>query len=104
MFNNTLLEPLTTPGKLLLLAQYGSTARGDDERPQQRLADLFCANFDDPALLTEAFHEAAEARRTIRRVFGSTALPVARGTLGVAGAQLRQRLGRPAGHPGMGEA
>lgn len=26
-FNNTFLEPLTTPGKLLLISQYGSTAR-----------------------------------------------------------------------------
>ena len=32
-FNNTLLEPLTNPGKMLLLAAFGSTARGRQRQP-----------------------------------------------------------------------
>jgi hypothetical protein len=40
-FNNTLLRPLTKPGQLLLMAQYGSTALAGDDSPQQALADRF---------------------------------------------------------------
>jgi 2-polyprenyl-6-methoxyphenol hydroxylase-like FAD-dependent oxidoreductase len=100
LFNTTLLEPLTTAGKLLLLAQYGSTARAGSRTPQQALADLFCDNFDDPKLLTEAFHDQAKAKAVLRKQFGSWLGPVLRGALGVGRAQLRQALGRPAGHPG----
>ncbi len=100
MFNNTLLEPLTTPGKLLLLAQYGSTARPGETSGRQRLADAFCDNFNDPALLTEAFHDGSKARRAIKEACGSTVWPVLRGALEVGRAQVRQKLGRPPAHPG----
>lgn len=100
-FNNTFLEPLTTPGKLLLISQYGSTARPGDESPQQRLADAVVENFNDPALLTDAFHDAGRARGVIREIFGRDLLPIARGALGVGRGQLRQALGRPPGHPGV---
>ena len=61
-FNNALLEPMTTPGKMLLMAQYGSTARPGDDSPQQRLADAVVANFNDPALVTDAFFDGKRAR------------------------------------------
>jgi hypothetical protein len=32
--------------------------------------------------------------------FGSSLTPILRGGLGIARGQLRQRMGRPAGHPG----
>lgn len=99
-FNNTLLEPITTPGKMLLLAQYGSTGRSDDDSGQQRIANAFFNNFDDPAQLTEAFHDRRAAKGVIREAFGSVAWPIARGALGVARGQLRQLVGRAPGHPG----
>lgn len=99
-FNNTFLEPLTPAGKMLLLSQYGSTARPDDDSPQQRLANAVCDNFDDPAVLTDAFHDTAAARKVLRSIFGSGVLPIARGALGVGRGQLRQALGRDPQHPG----
>lgn len=58
-------------------------------------------NFNDPALLTDAFHDAGRARGVIREIFGRDLLPIARGALGVGRGQLRQALGRPPGHPGV---
>jgi hypothetical protein len=99
-FNNTLLEPLTTPGKLLLVSQYGSDARPGNDTPQQRIADMFIDNFNDAILMTDAFHDGKRAREVLREAFGSTRKPLVEGAARVARAQLRQRLGRPAGHPG----
>jgi 2-polyprenyl-6-methoxyphenol hydroxylase-like FAD-dependent oxidoreductase len=99
-FNNTLLEPLTPAGRLILVSQYGSDARPGNDSPQQKLADLFIENFDDPRLLTDAFHDRQKAREVLRETFGSTRTPLLRGGLGIARGQLRQRLGRPARHPG----
>jgi hypothetical protein len=99
-FNNTLLEPLTPAGRLLLVSQYGSDAKPDNDSPQQKIADMFIENFNDPVLLTEAFHDSGRARGVIREAFGSTLPPLLKGGLGIARGQLRQRAGRPAGHPG----
>jgi len=99
-FNNTLLEPLTSAGRLLLVSQYGSDARPGNESPQQKIADMFIENFNDPILLTDAFHDSGRARQVIRETFGSTLPPLASGGVGIARAQLRQRMGRTAGHPG----
>lgn len=103
-FNNTLLEPLTTPGKLLLIAQFGSTAQPGDDSPAQRIANRFCDNFDDPAVLTPAFHEARLAKAVIREEFGSALPAVLKGAGRVGRGQIRQKRGRPAGHPGMPSA
>lgn len=100
LLNNTLLEPLTPAARLLLIAQYGSTGRPDDDSPQQRLADAFCENFNDPILLTEAFHDRARAKQVIREAFGSTSFPLLKGALGVAGGQMRQKIGLAPRHPG----
>ncbi len=97
MFNNTLLEPLTKPGQLLLISQYGSTAKPDDTSPQQTVANMFCNNFDDPKLMTEAFHDQDKAKGVIKEVFGSTTGPLMRGRMAIGGGQIRQKLGRPAG-------
>jgi 2-polyprenyl-6-methoxyphenol hydroxylase-like FAD-dependent oxidoreductase len=99
-FNNTLLEPLTPAGRDILVAQYGSDARSGNDSPQQRLADRFFENFNDPKILTEALHDRAQARAVIKEHFGSSTTPILRGGLGIARGQLRQRFGRPAGHPG----
>jgi hypothetical protein len=99
-FNNTLLEPLTPAGRDLLIAQYGSDAKPGNDSPQQKIADLFFENFNDPKILTEAFHDRAKARAVIKDHFGSSLTPILRGGLGIARGQFRQRMGRPAGHPG----
>jgi len=99
-FNDTLLERLTPAGRTLLVSQYGSDGKPGNDSPQQRIADLFIENFNDPALITEAFHDKEKARETVRGAFGSSRLPFLKGALGIARGQLRQKLGRPAGHPG----
>jgi len=99
-FNNILLEPITAPGKMLLMAQYGSDGRARGSTGQQRIADALIENFNDANSLTPAFLDAATARAVIKQKTGmSWPLAVARGALGVAKGQLRQKLGREPGHP-----
>ena len=100
IFNNTLLEPITKAGRLLLIAQYGSTAKPNDSSPQQKIANRFIDNFNDPIDLTPAFHDSSKAKAAIREAFGSTFGPLLSGRLRIGRAQLRQKLGRPPGHPG----
>lgn len=99
LFNKTLLEPLTDPGKLLLTAQYGSTGRTNGRDPRERLADRFCDNFNDPKTLTGAFHDDDEARDVIREIFGSTFWPLMKGRFGIGYNQIRQKLGFSPRHP-----
>ena len=100
IFNNTLLEPITKAGQLILIAQYGSTAKPGEKGPQQKIANRFIDNFNDPHDLTPAFHDAGKAKAVIREAFGSTLGPLMAGRLAIGRAQLRQRLGKPPGHPG----
>ncbi|MBV9609426.1 MAG: NAD(P)-binding protein [Acidobacteria bacterium] len=100
-FNNTLLEPLTAPGKELLIAQYGATGEAHDRSGRQKIANAFIENFNDPILLTESFHDMAKARSTIERLTGRSWMwSAALGRFGIAKAQLRQRMGFESGHPG----
>jgi hypothetical protein len=100
IFNNLLLEPITNAGKQLLIAQYGSDGRARGSTGQQRIADAFIENFNDANGLTGAFLDAGKARAVIKEKTGTSwPLAVARGALGVAKAQLRQKLGREPGHP-----
>jgi hypothetical protein len=87
-------------GKRLLMAQYGSTGRPDDESPQQQLADNFIENFNNPILLTDAFLDDLKAKKVIHNIFGSSSLPFVKGAFGVAKGQLRQKIGMAARHPG----
>jgi hypothetical protein len=99
-FNNLLLEPITTAGKQLLMAQYGSDGRARGSTGQQRIADAFIENFNDANGLTPAFLDAGKAHAVIKEKTGkSWPLAVARGAIGVARGQLRQKLGRAPGHP-----
>ena len=101
-FNNILLEPITNAGKMLLIAQYGSDGRARGSTGQQRLADAFIENFNDANGLTPAFLDGDKARAAIREKTGmSWPVAVARGALGVAKGQLRQKLGRKPGHPAV---
>jgi hypothetical protein len=100
-FNNALLEPITNPGKELLIAQYGSTGSTVDEPGPQRIANLFVENFDDPASFSEAFFDMKTARAAIEKATGQPAWRSAlRGRLAIAKGQIRQKLGKPPGHPG----
>ena len=99
-FNNILLEPITTAGKQMLIAQYGSDGRARGSSGQQRIADAFIENFNDANVLTGAFLDANKAHAVISEKTGkSWPLAVARGAVGVAKGQLRQKLGRDPGHP-----
>ena len=99
-FNNILLEPITNPGKMMLMAQYGSDGRARGSTGQQRIADAFIENFNDANGLTPAFLDAGKARAVIGEKTGMAwPLAVARGAFGVAKGQLRQKLGRDPGHP-----
>ncbi|HWX14902.1 MAG TPA: hypothetical protein VNY06_08700, partial [Methylocella sp.] len=99
-FNNILLEPITNAGKMLLITQYGSDGNSRGSTGQQRIADAFIENFNDANVLTSAFLEIHKAQAVIREKTGlSWPIAVARGALGVAKGQLRQKLGREPGHP-----
>jgi 2-polyprenyl-6-methoxyphenol hydroxylase-like FAD-dependent oxidoreductase len=69
-FNNLFLEPITAPAKEILIAQYGSNGRPDNDSGRQRLADAFFANFSDPRLYTRAFLEMRAARALIEEQTG----------------------------------
>src|SRR5581483_1867567 len=87
-FNNTLLEPLTDPGKELLIAQYGSSGRKNDNSGRQAIADAFIENFNDPMLMTDAFHDMQQARALIRKLTGHSWIWSAlRGRAAIAGGQ-----------------
>ena len=88
-FSNLLLEPLTAPAKELLIAQYGSDGRADNRSAQQRIADAFFENFNDPRTLTPAFTD----MRRAREVIGTWRWSGVRGRARIARDQVRQRLG-----------
>ena len=69
-FNNLFLEPITAPAKELLIAQCGSDGRADNDSAQQRIADAFFANFNDPRLHTRAFLDMRESRDLITKLSG----------------------------------
>jgi hypothetical protein len=99
-FNNILLEPITTAGKMLLIAQYGSDGRVRGASGQQRIADAFIENFNDANVLTPAFLDTQKARGDIHERTGlSWPFALARGAIGVAKGQLRQKLGGEPDHP-----
>jgi len=99
-FNNILLEPITNAGKMILIAQYGSDGRERGSTGQQRIADAFIENFNDANVLTSAFLDIHRAQAAIREKTGTSwPMAVARGAIGVAKGQLRQKLGRGPGHP-----
>jgi len=86
-----------------MIAQYGSDGRARGSTGRQRIADAFIENFNDANGLTGAFLDAGKARAVIKEKTGkSWPLAVARGAMGVAKAQLKQKLGRDPGHPAVG--
>ena len=100
-FNNMLLEPLSTAGKLVLMAQYGSDGRGDNRGASQLLANCFAENFDNPTLYTDCFLQTGKAKALIEQMSGKawwrTVLPAA---ARVALGQLRQTMGmKRSSHP-----
>jgi 2-polyprenyl-6-methoxyphenol hydroxylase-like FAD-dependent oxidoreductase len=97
-FNNVFLEPMSAAGKLLLIAQYGSTGIGDT--PTQRIADAVVENFADPRLHTSAFLSTPAARALIAdRAGGGWSKALLGGALRVGRGQLRRVLGLPSAHP-----
>ena len=64
-FSNLLLEPITAPGRELLIAQYGSDGRADNDSGRQKIANAFVENFNDPRLLTAVFNDMPAARGVV---------------------------------------
>jgi hypothetical protein len=94
-FSNLLLEPITAPGKELLIAQYGSDARIENQSPQQRIANAFVENFNDPRLLTPAFTDMAIARNVIAsHAEGRWLWNGVRGRASIARDQIKAKLRR----------
>ncbi|MDP2313133.1 MAG: styrene monooxygenase/indole monooxygenase family protein [Pseudomonadota bacterium] len=97
-FNNLFLEPLPDAGKQVLVAQYGSNGVRTDA--PQKIADAFCANFEDPARCTDIIDDTGKARAFIGEHTGSHwLLGVLRGAMGVGREQIRQQLGGQPRHP-----
>lgn len=93
-FSNLLLEPLTAPAKELLIAQYGSDGRAENDSGRQKIANAFMHNFNDPRTLTGAFTDMRTSRAVIANATGSHWLRSAvRGRAAIARDQLRQKLG-----------
>ena len=88
-FNNSLLEPLTPAGRLMLISQHGSTGEGNS--PKQRLANAIVENFADPRQLTDAFVDRRVAQRRIAELTGhSWRRELIGGALRVGQGQLRR--------------
>jgi len=99
-FNNLLLEPLPTAGRDLLIAQYGSDGRFDNTSGEQRLANAFVENFNDPTLLTPLLQDSHQMHQFISRETGRSWMrALAGGGLGIAREELRQLRGHEPRHP-----
>lgn len=93
-FSNLFLEPITPAAKELLIAQYGSDGRAENQTGRQKIANAFIENFNDPRLLTQAFLDERRARELITSTTGRSWMWSAiRGRAAVARDQVRQRLG-----------
>ena len=82
-------------------AQPGDAGAPDDDSPQQKIADAFIENFDDPATLTPAFLDMAKARDFIASVnHGKWRGIGMSGKLAIAKGQIKQLLlKKDPGHP-----
>jgi 2-polyprenyl-6-methoxyphenol hydroxylase-like FAD-dependent oxidoreductase len=96
-FSSLLLEPITAPGRELLIAQYGSDGRANNDSGQQKIANAFVENFNDPRLLTAAFSDMSAARAVVGANTGGRWLwNGMRGRARIARNQVRVRFTPPA--------
>ncbi len=100
-FNNLLLEEITPAAKEMLIAQYGSDGRLGNDSPDQRIADMFINNLDDPTRITDCLIAPAKAKQAIAETYGASAAMVGvKGRLRIAKGQIRQLVGLPrSSHP-----
>jgi hypothetical protein len=69
-FNNMFLGPMPKGAQEILIAQNGSDGLADNDSPQQRMANAFFSNFNDPRELTDAFLDVRRARQFIAETTG----------------------------------
>ena len=69
-FNNAFLGAMPKSAQELLIAQNGSDGLADNDSPQQRIANAFFSNFNDPRELTDAFLDVRRARAFIEETTG----------------------------------
>jgi 2-polyprenyl-6-methoxyphenol hydroxylase-like FAD-dependent oxidoreductase len=92
-FSAILLEEITTPAKELLIAQYGSDGRAENTSTQQRIANAFVENFNDPRRMTPAFTDMTAARLVVGHQSGGSWLwPGIRGRAAIAKNQVRVKF------------
>lgn len=97
---NLFLGEMTAAGKDFMIASYGSTGRPDDNSPQQRVADAFANNFDDPAVMTHALYDSREAHQLIAHYSQQHwLLAKLKGVSRIGKGQLARALGRDPRHP-----
>ncbi|MBN1204856.1 MAG: oxidoreductase [Myxococcaceae bacterium] len=103
-YTNMVLAGPTPAGREYLFAQYGSDARFDNTSGQQRLADAFVENLNDPALLTPILQDRRKTHEFIEKTTGRSWIrSVAAGAMGVAWEEFRQWRGLEPRHPLVAE-
>ena len=100
-FNNLFLESITPAARRILIAQYGSDALKGNQSSQQKIANIFCNNFDDPNLLTKALIDDSISKSFIDEVTGGRSGSIDLGNkFRIAKGQVRQVFGLPrSDHP-----
>jgi hypothetical protein len=97
-FSDVLTQPMAKAGQNLLIAQYGSTGRGDSV--EQRIANAIAHNFVDPRTLTHCFTDLDASNAFIAKMSGGSARwHLLKKTLAIGKQQLRQKLGLAPQHP-----
>lgn len=98
--NNSMLEAPSAAALDFMLAQYGSDGRFDNMSGPQLLANAFCENSNDPAVLLPFMQDRRKMHQLIEKMTGKSWLrAVAAGAMGVARAEFRQLRGLPPLHP-----
>ena len=88
-FTSLFLDPVPDAAKELLIAQYGSDGRADNDSGRQRIANAFFENFNDPRRLTATFRDMQRARAFITQITGRSWI---RSAVRGRGAVLRDQL------------
>lgn len=100
-FNNLLLEEITPAAQRILIAQYGSNGLIGNHSVQQKVANSFVDNFDDPTTFTRQMQKPEMALEFMNQVSGGKATRVdILNKLKIGKGQVRQILGMPrSAHP-----
>lgn len=95
-FNNLLLEEITPAAQRILIGQYGSDGRVGNDSVQQKIANAFVDNFDDPTVFTDKMLKPDEALTFVNTLSGGKATRIdLANKLKIGKGQIRQIFGLP---------